>query len=150
MNLSGLALACKCTIRYYPVQMRYLGIPLAEKMIHRSTLIRSNVVPHLPIPASISQNSITLGMYGITETHLSCFHFYRVPCAAYMEPSSKFVYLKWGLSRWLIRSGCGSKLRGTVFESRPGRIFFIGVVHIQCSKLFKGLECAVLSMVYYK
>ena len=94
MNLSGLALACKCTIRYYPVQMRYLGIPLAEKMIHRSTLIRSNVAPHLPIPASISQNRITLVMYGITQTHSSCFHFYRVPCAAYREPSSKFVYLK--------------------------------------------------------
>ena len=31
----------------------------------------------------------------------------------------------------------------------PGRLgyFFIEFMHIQCSKLFKGLECAVLSMV---
>ena len=41
----------------------------------------------------------------------------------------------------------GSKLRGTGFESRPGRMFVIGVVHIQCSNLFKGLECTVISMV---
>ena len=48
---------------------------------------------------------------------------------------------------WLIRSGCGSKLRGTAREFSPGRLFVIGVVHIQCLKLFKGLECIVLSMV---
>ena len=36
-------------------------------------------------------------------------------------------------------------LRG--FKSRPGRIFVSKVVHIQYSKLFKGLECIVLSMV---
>ena len=44
--------------------------------------------------------------------------------------------------RRLIRSGCGSKLRGTGFEFRPCRIFVIDVVHMQCSQLFKGLECA--------
>ena len=38
------------------------------------------------------------------------------------------------------------KLRGTGFESRPGRIFVIEVVHVQCSKLFKYLDCAVLPM----
>ena len=32
-------------------------------------------------------------------------------------------------------------------ESRPGELFVIEVVHIRCSKLFKGLESAVLSMV---
>ena len=32
-------------------------------------------------------------------------------------------------------------------ESRPGQIFVIGVVHIQCSKLFKGLERTLLPMV---
>ena len=48
---------------------------------------------------------------------------------------------------WLIRSGCGSRLSGTGFESRPGRIFVIEVPHIQCSKLFTSLECIVLSMV---
>ena len=51
---------------------------------------------------------------------------------------------------WFIRSGCGSKLRGTCtcarFESRS-RMFVIEDVHIQCSKLFKGLECVVLSTV---
>ena len=49
--------------------------------------------------------------------------------------------------RWLIRYRYGSKLRGTGLESRPGRIFIIEVVHIQCSKLFKGLECAELCIV---
>ena len=50
--------------------------------------------------------------------------------------------------RWLIRSSCGSRLRGTGFESRSGRMFVIEVVHIQFSKkLFKSVECAVLSMV---
>ena len=48
---------------------------------------------------------------------------------------------------WLIRSGCGSRLSGTGFESRPGRIFVIEVPHIQCSKLFTSLECMVLSLV---
>ena len=36
---------------------------------------------------------------------------------------------------------------GTDFEFRLGRMFVIELVHIQGSKLFKGLECAVLSMV---
>ena len=39
------------------------------------------------------------------------------------------------------------KFRGTGFESRPDQWFVIEVVHKQCSELFKGLECAVLSMV---
>ena len=34
-------------------------------------------------------------------------------------------------------------LKDTGFECRPGWIFFIKLVHIQCSKLFKGLECEV-------
>ena len=33
------------------------------------------------------------------------------------------------------------------FESRSGWIFVIVVVHIQCSKLFKDLQCTLLSMV---
>ena len=50
--------------------------------------------------------------------------------------------------RWLIRSGCGPKLRGTGVESRWGRMFVIEVLHIQCSELVKGMECTVqLSMV---
>ena len=39
------------------------------------------------------------------------------------------------------------ELKGTGLESRPGRIFIIEVVHIQCAKLFKGLECAELCIV---
>ena len=39
------------------------------------------------------------------------------------------------------------ELRGTGFECRPCRIFVIDVVHIQCSKLFKSMECAVISLV---
>ena len=31
--------------------------------------------------------------------------------------------------RWLIPSGCGSKVRGTELESRSGRMFVIEVVH---------------------
>ena len=49
--------------------------------------------------------------------------------------------------RWLIPFGCGSKLRGAGHESRPGRMLVIGVLNIQCFKLFKGMECAVMSMV---
>ena len=49
--------------------------------------------------------------------------------------------------RWLIPFGCGSKLRGAGHESRPGRMLVIGVLNIQCFKLFKGVECAVMSMV---
>ena len=35
----------------------------------------------------------------------------------------------------------------TGFESWPGRMLIIGVVHIQFFKLLKSMECAVLSMV---
>ena len=52
-----------------------------------------------------------------------------------------------GRPRWLIRSGCGSKRRGTGFESRPVRMFVIEVVHVQCSRLFKGLEYTGMPMV---
>ena len=38
------------------------------------------------------------------------------------------------------------EIRATGFESRPGRMFVIDIVHIQCSKLFKSLECTELSM----
>ena len=48
--------------------------------------------------------------------------------------------------RWLIRSAYGSKLRGTWFESRSRWIFVIDVGYIHCSKPFKCMECAVLSM----
>ena len=40
-----------------------------------------------------------------------------------------------------------SKLRGTESDAGSGRMFVIEVVHIYFSKLFKGLGCAVLSMV---
>ena len=39
------------------------------------------------------------------------------------------------------------KLRSTGFESRPDRMFVIRVVHIKCSKLFKGLVYAVLAPI---
>ena len=39
-----------------------------------------------------------------------------------------------------------NSLAGTVFESWPGRMFVIEVVHVQSSKLFKCLKCAVLSI----
>ena len=45
-------------------------------------------------------------------------------------------------SRWLIiRFRCGSKLTGTGFDFLTSRLSVIGVVHIQCAKLFKCLEC---------
>ena len=40
----------------------------------------------------------------------------------------------------------GSKLRATGFKSWSGRMIVIEVVPIQCSKLFKGMEYAVMSM----
>ena len=36
------------------------------------------------------------------------------------------------------------------FESHEGLMFVIEVVHIQCSKLFKGLEFVAMSMAHYK
>ena len=38
------------------------------------------------------------------------------------------------------------------FESRPCRMFVIDFVHIQCSKVFKSLQCAsnVYDTVHYK
>ena len=53
------------------------------------------------------------------------------------------------LPRWLIRSGCGSKLRGAGLESRPGRILVIKVVHIQCSNC-PGVCSADYGTVHYK
>ena len=53
----------------------------------------------------------------------------------------------WSRPIWLVCSGCDSKLGATGFESRPGQIFGIRVMHIQCSKPLRGLKCAVLSMV---
>ena len=50
-------------------------------------------------------------------------------------------------TRGLICSCYGSKLRCTRFKSLLGRMFAIEVVHIRCSKLFKGTECAVRSMI---
>ena len=55
-----------------------------------------------------------------------------------------------GRPRWLIRSDCSSKLRRTGLEYRPGSDIchcHLSFVHMQCSKLFKDLECVVLSMV---
>ena len=64
-----------------------------------------------------------------------------------LKLTNSFEY-KCSRPRWLNRLGCGSKGRSTgFFISTLGRMFFIGFVHIQCSKLFKGLECTVLSMV---
>ena len=38
-------------------------------------------------------------------------------------------------------------LETQIGSGRSGRIFVSEVVHIQCSKLFKGLKCTVLSMI---
>ena len=48
------------------------------------------------------------------------------------------------------RSGLVTWYGGTRFKSRSGRIFVIAVVHIQCSKLFKGMACTVYGTVHYK
>ena len=59
---------------------------------------------------------------------------------------SLFVFKITRPSRWPIRSCCVSKLRATGFKSWSGRMLVIEVVPIQCSKLFKGMESAVMSM----
>ena len=51
-------------------------------------------------------------------------------------------YLSSTLCTWYFQSSFVS-----TGESRSGRIFVIVVVNIQCSKLFEGMECIVLSMV---
>ena len=59
---------------------------------------------------------------------------------------SLFVFEITRPSWWPIRSCCGSKLRATGFKSWSGRMLVIEVVPIQWSKLFKGMESAVMSM----
>ena len=52
-------------------------------------------------------------------------------------------------SLMLLHYGCGSKLNSEVLGLNTGLAgcSVIGVVHIQCPKLFKGLERVVLSIV---
>ena len=66
----------------------------------------------------------------------------RLAIQCFIFPSSTS-----GRPRWINYSGRNSKLRGTGFKSRSARMFVIEVCIIQCTKLSKGLECAVLSMV---
>ena len=68
---------------------------------------------------------------------------------SYEDVFMTFGLLSNGWSGWLIRSSCSSKIRCTEFESWSGRMFVIGVVHMQCSKLFKGLDYTMLSMVLF-
>ena len=42
----------------------------------------------------------------------------------------------------LIRSGCGSKHVSNGFESRPGRIFIIGIVHIVLQTIQRRRVCS--------
>ena len=65
----------------------------------------------------------------------------RLAIQCFIFPSSTL-----GRPRWINYSGRSSKLRGTGFKSRSARMFVIEVCIIQCTKLSKGLECAVLSM----
>ena len=61
---------------------------------------------------------------------------------SYLSPIfCSFQYYTAGPDGSFVSMGC------TRFESRSGRIFVIVVVHLQCSKLSKGLECTVLPMV---
>ena len=50
------------------------------------------------------------------------------------------------LKTWSARHG-DMYITAQAHLSRSGRIFVIVVVHIQCSKLFKGMECTVMPMV---
>ena len=81
----------------------------------------------------------------------TCLNQYHSSCLCLVTLQDLFHYITILLGRpvWLLRSGCGSKLGGTGFKTRPGRIFVIEVVHIQYSKLFKCLEYAVLSLVLH-
>ena len=73
--------------------------------------------------------------------YLSCL--YIVDATLIGTRISLFVFEITRPSRWPIRSCCGSKLRATEFKSWSGGMLVIEVVPIQCSKLFKGMECAV-------
>ena len=58
-----------------------------------------------------------------------------------------------GRPRWLIRSSCGSKLRGTGFESRPGLMCVIEVVHIHAvlqTVQRHGVRSVTYGSVHYK
>ena len=45
--------------------------------------------------------------------------------------------------------GFGLNFRDTGVRPMPGRMFVIEVVHMQCSKFYKDLECGMLSIVGY-
>ena len=99
------------------------------------------------LTASDNWIKITYTTRGYVKLHKSSY-----PAIHYLTLSYNVLYYTRfsglvGGPQWLTRSGCGSKLRDTGLESQTGRVFVIGVVHIQGSKLFKGLEYAVLSMV---
>ena len=54
----------------------------------------------------------------------------------------------YGRPRWLIRAcSCGSKFKRDWVR---GRMFVIGVVDLQCSKLLKSMECVVYGTEHYK
>ena len=70
----------------------------------------------------------------ITElTYYSCNITNTHPFRAYSRPHGSSVSL--GFVTW-------------VYRARIQIIFEIVVVHIQCSKLFEGMECTVLPMVH--
>ena len=51
----------------------------------------------------------------------------------------------------MAHSSCGSKLRGTGFESRPGRICVIEVVHTVLQTVQRpGVRSVVYGTVHYK
>ena len=104
------------------------------------SVLRVELQPDLPqsIYNGNSETTICLiTVISLVNHHLFC----RVCC-----PVRWFACRAGGHNRtpWLIR---GLLPEGTRFKSQSGRIFVIVVVHIQCSKLFKGIECRVLPMV---
>ena len=76
--------------------------------------------------------------------YLSCLYIFDATLI--WSRISLFVFEITRPSRWPIRSCCGSKLRATGFKSWSGRMLVNEVVPMQCSKLFQGMECAVMSM----
>ena len=72
-------------------------------------------------------------MYSTKESQKWAIHI----CAI---STPRGAYISWSH----FSAGLDGSFGGTSFESRSMRIFVIVAMHIQCSKLFKGMECTVL------
>ena len=87
---------------------------------------------------------------------LVCHFLYQLCSALWLQRSQRAeqswykTTIPTGRPRWFpIRSGCGSALSGTGFESRPrSDVCHRGCAYTVCTNMFKCMGCALCSAVY--